>query len=172
MTDKTVWHRHDDALYADTEYEPDDNSMYISAEEVVYGFDTLSIADKLTVVRSTLYWLQMHSHNQNREMGWWTDLETGGDLADNPLVPYKNIALMHSELSEAVEGLRKDLMDDHLPEYPMITVELADCMIRILDTAGGFNWDVPNALVDKLLYNLTRADHKLVNRVKPNGKKH
>ena len=43
--------------------------------------------------------------------GWWTDLETGLQKDRDPM---ELIALIHSELSEALEGVRKDLKDDHL----------------------------------------------------------
>jgi len=76
----------------------------------------------------------------------------------------------HSEVSEAMEGARKNLMDDHLPERPMLEVELADAVIRIMDLAGGLNLDLGGAIADKLLYNTERADHKPENRAKYNGK--
>ena len=44
--------------------------------------------------------------------------------------------LVSTEVSEAVEGVRKNLMDDHLPQYKMECVELADTLIRVLDLGG------------------------------------
>jgi hypothetical protein len=41
-----------------------------------------------------------------------------------------------TEIAEATEGERKDIMDDHLPHRKMGEVELADALIRILDTGG------------------------------------
>lgn len=99
--------------------------------------------------------------------GWWTNPETGHPKQRNK---GEMIALMHSELSEALEGVRKGTQDDHLPEYDSVTVELADTIIRILDFAGGFGLPVGQALVDKMLYNGQRADHKPENRVKEGGK--
>lgn len=64
---------------------------------------------------------------------WWTDLKTGQPLKRSAL---ELIALVHSELSEALEGHRKGLMDDHLPHRRMEEVELADAAIRILDILG------------------------------------
>jgi hypothetical protein len=81
------------------------------------------------------------------------------------------IALCHSELSEALEGARKDLWDDHLTHRPMSEVELADCIIRILDLAGREGYDVAGALAEKHEYNRTRADHQLKNRETEGGKK-
>jgi hypothetical protein len=70
--------------------------------------------------------LQNKIHAQNKELGWW----------DEPRPFSTFICLFHSELSEAVEGDRKGLMDDHLPQYPMFQVELADFVIRCMDYLG------------------------------------
>jgi NTP pyrophosphatase (non-canonical NTP hydrolase) len=68
----------------------------------------------------------------------------------------ERIALMHSELSEALEGIRKDKMDEHIPEYTSEEVELADCIIRILDHAEAFNLRLVDAIISKHEYNTTR----------------
>jgi hypothetical protein len=68
----------------------------------------------------------------------------------------ERIALMHSELSEALEGIRKDLKDEHLPEFTSEEVELADCMIRILDHAEAFGLRLFEALIAKHEYNVNR----------------
>lgn len=115
------------------------------------------------------------------ESGWWTDMKTGEPLA-TPLfglhndraslrinVPEK-LCLIHSEISEGMEGFRKGLRDDKLPHRSMLEVELADAVIRIFDLAGGIGLDVPGALVEKLLFNSKREDHKLEVRAKAGGK--
>lgn len=66
------------------------------------------------------------------------------------------IALMHSELSECLEGIRKNTMDDHIPEFSSEEAELADTMIRIMDYGAGFKLRVMEALLAKLLYNKSR----------------
>ncbi len=100
-------------------------------------------------------------HGQARECGWWDKERNKGEL----------IALIHSELSEGLEGLRKDLQDDHLPQFKSIEVELADAMIRILDMAGAYNYRLGEAFAAKMEYNRNRADHKPENRAKDGGKK-
>ena len=68
----------------------------------------------------------------------------------------QRLALITSEISEALEADRKDLMDDHLPQYYGFDVELADALIRILDMCGANNVDIGKVVRDKLEYNKTR----------------
>lgn len=112
--------------------------------------------------------IQATIHKGCRAAGWYTDLDTGEPIKRNF---GEVIALMHSELSEALEGWRKNLMDDHLPNRSMVEVELADTIHRILDTAEAEQLDIAGALRDKFAYNQTRADHKIENRRKAGGKK-
>lgn len=100
--------------------------------------------------------------------GWWSDLTTGERKERNK---GELIALMHSELSETLEGVRKGTMDGHLPHRTSEEVELADVLIRIFDYAGAYGLDLGAALCDKLLYNAQRADHKRENRAAEGGKK-
>ena len=101
-------------------------------------------------------------------INWWKNPKTGKRKKRNK---GELIALIHSELSEALEGERKDLMDDKLPHRKMAEVELADAVIRILDYVGGFGYDLQGAFDEKLAYNASRVDHKLANRCKKGGKK-
>jgi len=82
------------------------------------------------------------------------------------------LMLCTSELAEAMEGHRKNLMDTHLPHRPMIEVELADCLIRIFDLCAGLKLDVGGAFVEKTGYNAQRADHKIEARLAPGGKQY
>lgn len=112
--------------------------------------------------------LTKYCHGVAKEAGWWTNLETGRPIVRNV---GELLMLVNTELSEGMEGHRKNLMDDKLPHRKMLEVELADALIRIFDMAGGLGLDVAGAMVEKLVFNTTREDHKLANRIKPNGKK-
>lgn len=99
---------------------------------------------------------------------WWRDPVTGEAFERNR---GEMIALMHSELSECLEAVRKKKMDDHLPHRSGEAVELADCLIRIFDYAGAYNIDLSGAIFDKLVYNASRKDHTHEERLKEGGKK-
>ena len=129
-------------------------------------------------VVDAIRFLQNEIHFDNVKAGWWTDLSTGQDLAEEcrngtrfgkALVAEK-IALIHSEVSEGMEGARKGLQDDKLPHRPMLEVEMADSIIRTLDLGGALNLDIAGAIMEKLEFNKSREDHKVENRVKEGGK--
>ncbi len=131
-------------------------------QEVIQALDTQrNIAYEVTMLQSICHGLAV-------EAGWWKDPLTGLPVERDPLAL---LMLMVTELAEAAEGVRKDVMDDKLPHRKMVEVELADCIIRILDYAGHAKLDIGGALAEKLLYNVTRADHKPENRAKDGGKK-
>lgn len=85
------------------------------------------------------------------------------------LVPEK-LMLIVSEVAEAMEGHRKGLKDDHLPNRSMLEVELADTVIRVSDLAGALGLDLAGAIIEKLAYNQRRADHKPEARAADGGK--
>ena len=71
-------------------------------------------------------------------------------------VPSEKIALMHSELSEALEGLRGEDKSDKLPGFTAVEEELADVLIRVFDFSGYYELRLGQALCAKLRYNATR----------------
>lgn len=104
---------------------------------------------------SNLNELRDYVHRANAK--WWVSLDDGV----TPLKRNKGelLMLVVSEVAEAMEGERKDLMDDKLPHRKMAEVELIDAIIRILDYAGGFGYDLDGAFREKMEYNRTREDH-------------
>lgn len=117
-------------------------------------------------------------HNSSVDAGWWAQLEEVlGHLPDElkPVVEQwflaTKIALIHSEVSEMMEGLRKGLPDDHLPGRDMEEVEASDILIRLFDYAGFRKMDLAGSTYEKGEYNTVRQDHKIQTRAGREGKK-
>lgn len=123
-----------------------------------------------------------------RNEKWWIGLTTGLPIKRN----VGELLMLHvSEAAEATEGTpayhfhmmeitkhfakameghRKNLMDDKLPHRPMVEVECADVLIRLLDFCGGLGFDLAGAFFEKMEYNRTRVDHTHKARLAPGGK--
>ena len=101
---------------------------------------------------------------------WWTDLETGKYPKDRNIG--EMLMLCVSELAEAMEGHRKNLQDDKLPQYKMFEVELADCLIRIFDLCGAHEISINKIYLDKMIYNQNRQDHTKEARLAEGGKRY
>lgn len=94
-------------------------------------------------------------HRIAKEKGWWE-----GEYLPltRPEVIGSKIALIHSELSEALEEIRLDgtffYMRNKKPEG--VAIELADAVIRIFDLAEAMGIDISGAIVAKMKYNESR----------------
>lgn len=139
--------------------------------------------DKYERIESAGALLQEFCHGASRDAGWWKHSPTGADLIDFIRAPEtpasvfyagalvaQKLCLIHSEISEAMEGHRKGLMDDKLPHRTMLEVELADAVIRIADLAGALDLDLGGAIAEKMAFNAVRPDHKPEARAAAGGK--
>lgn len=84
--------------------------------------------------------LQKLCHDIAQDKGWWLGERNNGEL----------VALIHSELSEALEGMRKDDWDN-------VKEELADVVIRIMDFCEARGIDLEQNILMKIEKNKTRS---------------
>jgi hypothetical protein len=137
-------------------------------------------ADKWSTVAMCIGMFAEIAHAESVARGWYHDPTTGEPIQRNI---GEMMALVHSEVSEALEGDRKLKPDDHLPALPSTLVELADAFIRLGDLAiylceldryksrfGTEAMDIGRAVAEKMAYNATRADHSLEARKAAGGK--
>lgn len=165
------------------------------------------------VMREGIDMLVTNTHAASYNRGWWHDPLTGKSLIPKgfdpsapeteewerlrsavfPLVIAAKIALIHSEVSEALEAFRVDGVDNKIP-FPGVTAEMADVVIRVGDLMGclqmaaaegiiidgvvdGQRVTLPNAfslsaaIMTKMPFNAGRPDHDLAKRMLPGQKK-
>lgn len=134
---------------------------------------------------SEFYRVAQDVHYTAVSKGWWTpdaraaelqllidEAELRGDLqpgGKEHLTQYlrkisdrndaEMLALLHSEISEGLEGLRnRNPPDDKVPEFSSIEAELADVIIRIMDLSVMREWRVAEAIIAKMKMNATRPE--------------
>lgn len=144
----------------------DITSDYTIASAQQY-LDSISYSGTATEAANWINGLSQWCHAASASRGWWADAITG---LPKPRNFGELIALMHSELSEALEADRKNLVSDHIPEFTGVEEELADAMVRIFDTARARHLRLGEAFVAKIAYNMIRPDHSLEAQAAEGGK--
>lgn len=112
--------------------------------------------------------MQTDVHDTANSKGWWEGRFSvlGVVATHNPerleFARVNNqlglLMLITTELAEAAEGLRHgNPPDDKIPTFSAAEAELADAIIRIMDMAEAYGWDVAGAIIAKAEMNKGRA---------------
>lgn len=157
----------------------------INGEEVIANENDLpyDAHTRMLIMKQAFRDMINFCHGAQQERGWWKHAKTGEDLRfsySSDVEPtdrqqftvVQKLDLCHSELSEGLEALRKQLKDDKLPQYNGLTVEVVDLIIRAFDLLGGIGLreEAIAAFIAKSDFNAYRPDHGMDNRQKKNGK--
>jgi len=120
---------------------------------------TLNFTDVEKQFKSSFTEVQKVIHQIAKDKGWWDD-RTELFKTDNEIVIAAVLALIHSEISEALESVRHGFpQSDQMKGYDNFEIELADVIIRVMDLAEWMNIDLGSALVAKVKFNSNR-EHK------------
>lgn len=95
-----------------------------------------------------------------REHGWgWTPLERDQAHAGDDIHRLlSDLALVHSEVSEAVEAARDSVLGMVHEDKPEgLVVELADVVIRIMHLCGELGLPLEDAIIAKMAFNESRS---------------
>jgi len=127
----------------------------------------------ISYIQGPLEEMAVECHQASYNNGWWHDPDTGKELPTTGFLGAHvigcKIGLIGSEVSEIMEGHRKQKMDDKLPDYEAADVEIVDTIIRLFDLAGKRKTPLTEIYYKKMGFNDVRLDHQLDNR-KAGGK--
>lgn len=141
-------------------------STETTLEDAKAYFTEIENSNFPSVFSTMLMDMMSFSHASSVSCHWWHEKDGTPKIH----ITGERINLMHSELSEATEGERKDLMSDKIEGFLNVEEELADALHRIFDYAKGRGLRLGEAYVAKGLYNLKREDHKIDVRHAEGGK--
>jgi len=94
-------------------------------------------------------------HQTSVDHGWWDTERNFGE----------SLALIHSEVSEALEDWRRGLslnavqyevLHGHTPKPTGIPIEFADIIIRVLELCAAYEIDIDSAVREKMAHNKGR----------------
>jgi NTP pyrophosphatase (non-canonical NTP hydrolase) len=107
--------------------------------------------------RSSVGTIQMMVHANSKSKGFWPISQS--HEWERILLSNK-VALVHSEMSEALEEMRKPSedfpMSEKIPQFNTVEEELADTIIRVMDLAEHLHCDLAGAILAKIKMNATR----------------
>ena len=90
-------------------------------------------------------------HDMAEDKGFWPAQKADRNFGEG-------LALIHSELSEALEGMRTGNPESKkIPGFSQVEEELADVVIRLMDLCVGLQMDLPKAILSKIRHNAKRA---------------
>lgn len=125
----------------------DDEGEVISNHSGLNVFDAVTMLGIPVLEETSLSALGSRVHATAVEKGFWPD---GANLSEK-------VALMHQELSELLETLRKPpAASSKVPNITAEAEEAADVLLRLVDYCAARGIDLDKAVALKHLYNTTR----------------
>ena len=107
--------------------------------------------------------LQTQIHEMAKTKGWWDKLDDYKERGEEAVLMTAKIGLIACEAAEAIEEIRDDRIATWYNEEPGkegkpegAGMELADVVIRAMDTCGAMDLDLEALILEKIEYNMGR----------------